>query len=102
MKKIITLILAAGLFTTAAFAQDRRHNDNNRNNSYQNQYPSGNGFRSYGNNSNRAGYNDRFGYNRHDRGRDSRWMKRHHRYVKNYRNRSGVAFQITIGGHRNY
>lgn len=102
MKKIITLILAAGFFTTAAFAQDRRHNDNSRNNSYQNQYPSNDNHRSYGNNSNRAGYNDRFGYNRHDRDRDSRWMKRHHRYSRNYRQHSGVAFHITIGSHRRF
>ena len=109
MKKIITLILAAGLFTTAAFAQDRRHSYDNRynENSYQNQYPAKTGYNFYGSNSYRGRYADHSGYSRYNRYRDARMMYRHHRYYNNryynnYRDRKGVSFQIVIGSRRRF
>jgi len=109
MKKIITLILAAGLITTAAFAQDHRHSYDNRSNeySYQNQYPVNNGYNSYGSNWSRGTYDNQFGYDRHnryDRDRERRMMMYRHnrRYYNPYGNRSGVSLQIVIGNRRTY
>lgn len=114
MKKIITLMLAAGLITTAAFAQDHRHSYDNRynGNSYQNQYPSYDGYSNYGSNwypqtySKPFGYNhyDRDDYDRYDRDRERRMMSWHHRryYDNYYRNRNGLSLQVVIGKRRTF
>jgi hypothetical protein len=110
MKKIITLIVAAGLITTATFAQDHRHSYDNRYEqySYQNQYPANNGYsytNPYTGNWNRAGYGDKFGYNRYDRDRHARIVRNrrlYNRYYNDYRNRKGVSLQIVIGHRREY
>ncbi|TMI77510.1 MAG: hypothetical protein E6H10_18865 [Bacteroidetes bacterium] len=113
MKKIITLSLAAVLVSAAAFAQDGRHRnyDNNRyDNSSQQQYPQVNGY-SYSNPYEQTGniYGKTGYYDSHRQWRDRermmrqrRWNER--RYYDNYdnysRSRTGVSFQITLGGHR--
>lgn len=107
MKKIFTLILAAGLISTAAFAQDRRHsNDNNKySNSYQSQYPVNNGYNSYNDRSNSGRFEQNWSYNRHDRDRSDRFMDRRYRRFRHeniYRHREGLSFQVTIGNHRRY
>jgi hypothetical protein len=105
MKKIITLILAAGLVSTAAFAQDHRHSYDNRynENSYQNQYPLNYGYSYYDNDRNRHSYENQFGYDRYDRDRDRRMMYRHHRrYYDDYRNRSGLSLHVVIGNRRRF
>ena len=120
MKKVITLILAAGLITTAAFAQDHRHSYDSRGNQYGyqtqdpaynngcNGYGNGyngydNGYNGYGNNWNRELYGKQFGYNSYDRDRyDRRMYRPHRRYYDTYRNRSGLSLQLIIGSHRRY
>ena len=111
MKKIFTLILATGLITTAAFAQDRRHSADNRRNehSYQNQYPSNNGYGytdPYGSNSNYGRKEEQFGYNRNDQDQDGRMMyknnRHHNRYYNDSRNRRGLSFRVIIGSRRRY
>ena len=111
MKKIFTLILATGLITTAAFAQDRRPSADNRRNEhrYQNQYPSNNGYgytNPYDNNRNYGRNKEESGYNRYDRDQDSRMMYRHHRhqsgYYNDYNNRRGLSFRVIIGSRRRY
>ena len=111
MKKIITLIVAAGLFTTAAFAQERRHSYDNsyQQYSYQNKYPANNGYaytNPYSGNWNRAEYGDKFGYDRYDRDRHERIMYRnrrlYNRYYSDGRNRKGISLQIAIGSRREY
>ncbi|HMG68585.1 MAG TPA: hypothetical protein VK588_12895 [Chitinophagaceae bacterium] len=107
MKKIFTLILAAGLISTAAFAQDRRHSNDNRtySNSYQTQYPVNNGYNSYNSRSNSGRFEQNWSYNRHDRDRDRRIVaRRFRRYSRAniYRPKEGLSFQITIGSHRKY
>ena len=106
MKKIITLMLVAGLVSTAAFAQDHRHSyDNTYNynaNSYSNQYPRYKGYSSYGNDWSGRTYYDPLAYRRH-RELERRMMYR--RYLRNhdaYRTRSGVSLQLVIGNRRRY
>lgn len=111
MKKIVTLIVAVGLITTAAFAQDRRHSYDNRYEqySYQNQYPANNAYGyavPYSGNWNREGHGYKTGYDRYDRDRHERMMYRnrrlYNRYYDDYRNRRGISLQIAIGSRREY
>ena len=115
MKKIFTLLLAAVLVSAAAFAQDGRHgiyNGSRYDNSWQQQYPSANG---YGySNPNDYGYSNPYGYgnvygrtNIYDRRREwkrreyERMMRRRMLNERLYRtNRTGVSLQITLGGRR--
>src|ERR1041385_1176711 len=111
MKKIFTLILATGLITTAAFGQDRRHSFDNRRNetSYQNQYPSNNGYGytdPYGSNWNYGREERQSGYDRHGWDQDGRMTYRHHRHHNRYYNdygyRTGLSFRFIIGSRRRY
>jgi hypothetical protein len=106
MKKIITLMLAAGLVSTAVFAQDHRHSYDNRYNvnSYQNQYPLYNGYSTYGSNWHRETYSKPLGYDRYDRDRERRMMYRHRRryYDDYYRSRNGLSLQVVIGKRRTF
>ena len=118
MKKICTLLLAAVLVSAAAFAQDGRHgyyNGSRYDNSWQQQYPSVNGY-DYSNPVNGYGYSNPYGYDaygtmdsydRHRQWREreereayERMMRRRWLNEQRYRNRSGVSFQITLGGRR--
>jgi hypothetical protein len=78
--KIVTLIVAVGLFTTAAFAQDSHHsNDNRYQYSYLNQYAANSAYRyaiPYSGNWNRTGYGNKHGYKRYDRCRHEWIMDR--------------------------
>ena len=110
MKKIITLILAAGLVTTGAFAQNHRHYYENTYsynvNGYPNQYPVYNGYSSYGNSYDNSWdgrtYYDPLAYRRH-----REWERRmmYRQYLRNrnaYRTRSGVSLQLVIGDRRRF
>ena len=109
MKKICTLLLAAVLVSAAAFAQDGRHgyyNDSRNYNSWRQQYPSVNGY-GYSNPNGYDTYGTLGGYDRHQEWRErerreeyERMMRRRWLSEQRYRNRSGVSFQITLGGHR--
>jgi hypothetical protein len=103
MKKIISFIVVAVLFTTAAFAQDRRSYDNRYSG---NSYSVNNGY-SYSNPYNRRGsYNNYNRYNRFDRYRNTRVIYRHPRrytrYYNDYRRRQGVSIHLSIGSRRRY
>jgi hypothetical protein len=112
MKKIVTLFIAAVLVSAAAFAQDGRHryNNNSYDNSWQQQYPTDNGY-AY---SSPYSHGEIYGTTGKYLSRRE-WRKRQAylemirrqqrlnemRYYNNYgRNRSGVSLQITLGGHR--
>jgi len=111
MKKIITLFVAAVLVSAAAFAQDGRHryNNNSYDNSWQQQYPSsgyeysspyshGEIYGTTGNYYSRREWRKRQAYlemmRRQERLNEMRY------YDRDRRNRTGVSFQITLGGHR--
>ena len=127
MKKIFTLFFAVVLVSAAAFAQDgrSRHNKNNTDNFYHQQYQSENGYaysNPYDNDHDKGRYGDVYDNNSNRRTWDENYRERGNRDDNNmmmYRdrnhdrssddrrfhdnfnsNRNGLNFRITIGGRR--